>query len=100
MAVAGRCVLMCLSLALPLAAHAARCVDEGGAGGNGSTVSSTDAAAATAAADPRRQLQDMVTTALTRSRAVGAARLLAEAAESDTDEVRAARAITASATGQ
>lgn len=100
MAVAGRCVLMCLSLVLPAGALAARCVDEGGASGNGSAVSSTDAAAAAAAADPKRQLQDMVTTALTRSRAVGAARLLAEAAESDTDEVRAARAITASATAQ
>ena len=54
-----------------------------------------EAAAASTDDTPRRQLQALVEAGLARSQALGAARLLAEAAEQDTEEARAARGVQA-----
>lgn len=65
----------------------AACLDEDAAA---ATRRATDAAAEAAPpADPRLTLQTLVRDALDRSQAIGAARLLSEAALSDRDEVRA-----------
>ena len=70
----------------PPAVHAA-CLDEdkldpGAQAANG-------AVATPSAPEPRRQLQNMVRDALQRSYGIGAAKLLAEAAEQDVEEARA-----------
>ena len=85
------------ALALTLAATplAARCVDEDSFG--------ADLPAAGAEAplpiDPRVTLADMVGLALERSQAVGASRMLAEAALDDMEEVRAGKRVQASLGG-
>jgi len=84
-----------LALALLVAAAgapaAARCLDEDRFdAGNPGALSEPPPAT-----DPRATLQNLVREALARSNAVGAARLLAEAAQSDIDEARAAAAIQA-----
>jgi outer membrane protein, adhesin transport system len=82
----------CLVLALSAALAQARCVDE--------SLPETDAASppggAAPAPDPRAALNTLVRQALERSHQLGAARLLAEAAEDDIAEARAARGIQAS----
>jgi outer membrane protein TolC len=74
----------------------ARCVDEDGVEATAAPEGAADQAAATDA-DPRTQLAQLVREAQTRSYAVGAAQLLAEAALSDVDEARAAKQMQASA---
>jgi outer membrane protein, adhesin transport system len=76
------CVLACLP-----AAASPPCGDE-----LAPELARADAAAAATSDMPRRQLLALVETGLARSQAVGAARLLAEAAARDTDEARAALA--------
>jgi len=95
-----RAWLAAIGLALPalwLAPAQARCIDEEG----GSMPAPAEAASAPAgdAATPRLSLQGMVRAAIQRSNAVGASRLLAEAAASDLEETRAARRPAASLTG-
>ncbi len=90
---AATIVLATCLLARPAAA---RCVDEDrleAAAGAG--------AAATAAppVDPRATLQGMVRESLQRSHAAGASRMLAEAAEFEIEEARAAKALQASLSG-
>ncbi len=82
--------VLLLCAALPAAA---RCVDE-----DAPEVPAT-AAAPLAPADPRGSLSGLVGEALSRSNAVGASRLLAEAAQQDIDEARAAKAVQASLGG-
>lgn len=81
-------LLLSAATALPAAA---RCVDEDAPEAPASNE------APLAPANPRAVLQGMVSEALQRSHAVGAAKLLAEAALSDIDETRAATGVTASA---
>ncbi len=93
---------------LPYTAAAARCVDEDSyessapATSNSSATPVTSAATSTAVtpsaqpANPREGLQAMVREALSRSHQVGAARLLADAAEDDIRETRAAKSVQAS----
>lgn len=83
-------VLLCAALAAPAAA---RCVDE-----DSPEPLPADAAKAApmAPVEPRTALAGLVHDALERSHAVGAARLLAEAAQQDIEEARAAKAIQAS----
>ncbi len=94
-------VVLCWGLALPAQA---RCVDEDRAESNtpppapSSANSGVGHAAAAAAADPRGALQMLVRDALERSQAVGASKMLAEAAMSDVEETRAARALQANMT--
>ncbi|MBA4175042.1 MAG: hypothetical protein C0505_00545 [Leptothrix sp. (in: Bacteria)] len=83
--------LLCAALAAPAAA---RCVDE-----DAPEVAPSPAAAPTPPADPRGTLGGLVRDALARSHAVGASRLLAEAALQDIEETRAARAVQASVGG-
>ena len=78
--------LVMLAALAPQPVHAA-CLDEdkldsGAQGANGT-------AAAPSPLEPRRQLQTMVQDALKRSNGIGAAKLLAEAAEQDVEEARA-----------
>jgi outer membrane protein TolC len=87
----------CAAAALALAAllcspAAARCIDETLA------ESSTEPADAAhpASADPRQTLRGLVRDALERSHQVGAAALLATAAQSDIDETRAGKQVQAS----
>jgi outer membrane protein TolC len=80
--------LLCAVLAWPATA---RCVDE-----QAPEEPATEPAAAAAPADPRGTLAALVHEALGRSNAVGAARLLAEAATQDIEETRAAQAVQAS----
>lgn len=85
-----------LAVAASVAASA-RCVDE-----DRFDVRAEPAAAASGpapAADPMTDLRAMVRDALARSQAIGASRLLAEAAERDTDEARAAKRPQASLNG-
>ena len=88
------CALLCL-LALAAAPGAARCLDEESL----QAFTGGDTAAASSTVEPRLQLQQMVREALSRSNAVGASALLAEAALSDIDETRAARAVQANVGG-
>lgn len=81
-------LLLSAATALPVAA---RCVDEDAPEAPASNE------APVAPANPRAVLQGMVNEALQRSHAVGAAKMLAEAALSDIEETRAATGITASA---
>ncbi len=81
------------ALAAALPATAA-CIDEAAVEmreGNG--------AATAPSAQPRVQLQSLVRTAVTRSHAVGAATLLADAAKSDVEDVKAGRLPQVSANG-
>jgi len=57
-----------------------------------------EAATAPAATDPRRSLRQLVADALARSQGIGAARLLAEAAEQDVGEAEAAKKMQAGLT--
>ena len=86
-------VLLACSLALPCAA---RCIDEDTPD---SPVPGSPAALAADASAPRLGLQGMVQEAVRRSNAVGAAKLLAEAAASDVEETRAANKLQASMSG-
>jgi len=86
-------LMLAAGLALPAAA---RCIDEDRPD---SPVPGSPAAQALDASAPRLGLQGMVQEAIRRSNAVGAARLLAEAAASDVEETRAASKIQASMTG-
>ena len=72
----------------------ARCVDE-----DAPPVADASSTVAGSIADPRATLAGMVRDAIERSHAVGASRLLAEAALSDVDETRAAKGIQASLSG-
>lgn len=72
----------------------ARCVDE-----EAPTDTIPGAGAEVASVDPRVQLAQLVRDALDRSHAVGASRLLAEAAQDDIEESRAARQLQASLNG-
>ena len=85
--------LAALTLAPPAAA---RCIDEDTPD---SPVPGSAAALAADASAPRLGLQGMVQEAVRRSNAVGAARLLAEAAASDVEETRAAAKLQASRSG-
>ena len=79
--------LVALQSALPGAASAqVKCVDETTL----ATPADTERADATALPPPRERLAAMVQTALTRSNAVGATSLLADAAQSDLAEARTA----------
>jgi len=80
-------LLLCAAAALPAAA---RCVDEDAP----ETPAGNEAPPAPA--NPRAALAALVNDALQRSHAVGAAKLLAEAALSDIDETRAANGVQAS----
>ena len=82
---AGWC--LCLSLAPPAWA---RCVDE-----NDSPATSVAGAKLPPPQEPRLVLQSLVRDALGRSQAVGASRLLAEAALFDIEEARAAKSLSA-----
>ena len=90
--VAGATFLLAACLVAQPAA--ARCVDED------RPESPADAGATAApAVDPRATLQGMVRESLQRSHAVGASRMLAEAAEFEIEEARAAKALQASLSG-
>ena len=62
-------------------------------------VAASPSPAAALEADPRRQLQSLVQDAVLRSNGIGAARLLAEAADQDVEEARAATKPMAALTG-
>jgi outer membrane protein TolC len=94
-------VLLAATLWPAAAAAQGRCIDEDAveapATAAANAASAANAAnAPTAAADPRGNLQALVRDALARSHQVGAARLLAEAAEDDLRETRAAKGVQAS----
>lgn len=74
----------------------AKCVDEGSFEDRGTPGA---AVAAAPLADPRADLRGMVRDALGRSNAIGAARLMADAAQQDTEEARTAKAIQGSLNG-
>jgi outer membrane protein TolC len=81
-------LLACLA---PTALHAAlRCEDA-----VAPELARVDSAAASTDDTPRQQLQALVAAGLARSQALGAARLLAEAAEQDAEEARAALGVQA-----
>jgi outer membrane protein TolC len=81
-------MLCCASLA---AQAASSCVDE-----DNFDTAATPRATLPAPVNPRVQLAQMVQDALTRSKAVGASRLLAEAAQQDIEETRAGKSVQAS----
>lgn len=85
--------LLAGTLVLPCAA---RCIDEDSPD---SPVPGSPAAQVADASAPRLGLQGMVQEAIRRSNAVGAARLLAEAAASDVEETKAASKVQASMSG-
>ncbi|MFZ2650046.1 MAG: TolC family protein, partial [Burkholderiaceae bacterium] len=87
---------MAFALALALPAHAQRCIDEDTPD---SPLPGTPGAMPADANAPRLTLQAMVQVATRRSHAVGAARLLAEAAASEVEEARAASLLQASVSG-
>lgn len=82
--------LLALAAAWPAGPAAARCIDE-----ERPEATATPESAAAAPVNPRTTLQEMVREALSRSHAVGAAKLLAEAAQFDIEETRAARKLQA-----
>lgn len=95
--VAGATLLIATCLvARPVAA---RCVDEERPELAANAVVAAAAAMATPPADPRVTLQGLVREALQRSHAVGASRMLAEAAQFEIEEARAAKALQASLSG-
>jgi outer membrane protein TolC len=81
-----------LGLALALPAEA-RCLDDNGR--ELQPPASTDGAAAPM--EPRAQMQELIGLAVSRSNAVGAAKLLVEAAQHDIEEAKAAAKLQASA---
>lgn len=89
-----------LALACTVAVAQPRCLDEQA---ESLTAPDAEAGASTTAtttnADPRITLEALVREALARSNAIGAARLLAEAAADDIDEARAAKSVQASVGG-
>jgi len=93
-AVLSTLTLSALLSAGVVGAAQARCVDE-----DAPPAADTGNPAAASIADPRATLAGMVRDAIERSHAVGASRLLAEAALSDVDEAQAARGIQASLSG-
>ena len=84
--------------ALAAAPAGARCLEEESLQAFTGSDAAT-AATSAAAVEPRLQLQQMVREALSRSSAVGASALLAEAALQDINETRAARALQANVGG-
>ncbi len=84
-----------LALTLALPAWAQRCPDEDAPDSPLPAAAGTPSVSVDANA-PRLTLQAMVQEAIKRSNAVGAAKLLAEAAASEVDEARAARLVQAS----
>ncbi len=90
----GLALAVLLCAALPAAA---RCVDEDAPEAPASTEAPLQASEN--ALDPRGTLSAMVGEALARSNAVGASKLLAEAALQDIDEARAAKAVQATLGG-
>lgn len=78
--------LLCTAIALAAVPAAARCIDE-----EQPAPADEDKAAAGSAADPRVQLGQLVRDALDRSAAVGAARLMADAALDDIEEVKSGK---------
>lgn len=95
---AAAAAALSIAACLPwLGAHAATCIDEDRL--DAAAPQAAASAAPSAAPDPRGTLQSMVREALTRSHQVGAARLLANAAEDDIRETRAAKAVRASIGG-
>ena len=86
-------IFAALLCAAPAAAVAARCVDEDSVEPASADVQNP---APVAVVEPRGALAGLVKDALERSHAVGATRLLAEAALQDIEEARAAKAIQAS----
>ncbi len=89
--------LLCglLVAAVSMTSAAARCVDEDLPVPRGETPAN-----APPPPEPRVVLQGLVRDALVRSQAVGASRLLAEAALQDVEEARAAKALQASMTAE
>ncbi len=83
--------LLCAALGAGALPAMARCADE-----DTLEAPATAGAAPPAPVEPRSALAGLVNDALQRSHAVGAARLLAEAAAQDIDEARAAQAVQAS----
>jgi len=88
---------LCVLLSAPAAWS--RCVDEGQPEPADPGAAAPAPGAAPAPADPRATLHALVQEALERSHAVGATRLLADAAESDVDEARAAKLLQAGLNG-
>ncbi len=88
-----------LALLFSLPAQAQRCVDEDTPDAALASTAGTSAAPPADANAPRLTLQSMVQEAIRRSNAVGAAKLLAEAAASELEEARAARLVQASVSG-
>jgi outer membrane protein TolC len=86
------CAALLLVLALGRPAQAARCVDEDAP----DFPAPAPDAAAVPAPDPRAALNGLVREAIERSHAIGAAKLIAEAALSDIDEARSAKGVQAS----
>lgn len=86
--------LLCAALAALAPAAAARCVDE-----EAPLEAPAGGGADVAPGDPRTVLSQLVRDALDRSQAVGAAKLLAEAAQDDLAETRAQRQIQAGLSG-
>lgn len=86
--------LLCAALAVAAAPAQARCVDE-----DAPEATAAPAAAPMAPVPPRTALAGLVRDALERSHAVGATRLLSEAALQDINEARAAQAVQASVGG-
>lgn len=77
----------------PAPAPAGRCVDED------SVPAAAEPATPVPGADPRGMLAGLVKEAMARSQALGASRLLAEAAKDDIEEARAAQDLQAALTG-
>ncbi|HLL10864.1 MAG TPA: TolC family protein [Rubrivivax sp.] len=95
-------VFLCLALSgglLGAPAAAASCVDEDRVAAEAPPVAPGEPRAGAVPADPRATLSALVQDAVARSHAVGASKLLSEAALDDVEEARAARAIQASVGG-
>ncbi|HLL20019.1 MAG TPA: TolC family protein, partial [Rubrivivax sp.] len=94
-------VWLCLALAGGMLATpaAASCVDEDRVAAEAAPTAPGQPKAAPVPADPRATLSALVQDAVARSHAVGASKLLSEAALEDVEEARAARAIQASIGG-
>ncbi len=93
-----RCTAALVLLLFALPAQAQRCVDEDAPDVALPATAGTPGAAPSDANAPRLTLQAMVQEAIRRSNAVGAAKLLAEAAASEVEEARAARLVQATVT--
>ncbi|MDE2372050.1 MAG: TolC family protein [Burkholderiales bacterium] len=88
-------LVLTLACLWPAAARAERCVDENrfDRGAAPAAAAAPATAATPVASDPRTMLAGLVHDAIERSHAVGAARLLADAAQDDIAGERAARAV-------